>query len=183
MRYARKLYHSLRKGWQRKKRQRIKPLPYSIVPPVELYDSIKTLVINNWEEIRETGNISLLLKEKVQNPSFKLLRYCLDVWNEIRDEEIRRFDTLNKEYFRATAKVATLKINHAISQSPMDFLRLELAEGELAGLAQLEKPPTVTETKFILQGSGIDINTRTDTVEDYYTAINTHMKNVSNGKR
>jgi len=177
MRYAKRLYHLLKRKWQRKK-----SLPYSIKPDVELYDSLRTLIINNWQEIRETGNILLLLKSKIQDPPNKLIRYCLDTWDSIRNEEITKFDTLNKEYFRALAKVALIKIDYAKSQTNMDKLRLELAQGELSSLTQNEEPASISETKFILQKADIDINLRKDSVEDFYTAINYFKKTVSNGK-
>jgi len=198
---VKELFQSLKEGWQRKeiiyvpkkgkprkskderkkrmiatkKRQLIKPVPYSIFPSV--FDSIKTLVVNNWDEICETGNVFLLSKSKSQDRSNKFLRYCLDIWDSIRDQEIKKFDTLNKEYFSKIAEVAILKAQFAITQDNWDLFLLELAEDELEGITQVQgKRTNIAEVKFILQKSGIDINMRKDTVDDYYTALELHKK-------
>lgn len=176
MRYAKRLFHLLKRKWQRKK-----SLPYSISPPVELFDSIKTLIINNWDEIKDTGNIFLLSETKTQDRSNKFFRYCADTWDSIRDQEIKKFDILNKPYFSKVSEVALLNIQHAFSQDNWDLMLLTIGKRELEEFDQGEKSDT-TEVKFILQKSDININLRTDTVDDYYTAINLQKKTVSYGR-
>ena len=182
MRYVVKLFLFLKKEWLRNWRKWNDIPPKSVNPPVDLFDSIKNLVINNWDEIKDTGNIFLLSRTKTQDRSNKLFRYCLDTWDAICDQEIKKFNTLNQEYFSKIAEVAKLNIDYAISQDNWDLFLLNISKKELLEITDPSQKKQInnTEIKFILQKQGINIDMRIDTVDDFHTAIGLFKKTTAN---
>lgn len=173
------LFHLLKRKWQRKK-----PLPYSIMPPVELFDSIKTLVKDTWDEIHETGNVFLLTKAQTEQ-SRKLFNYCSDTWDSIRDQHIKKFKLSFEylQYLSKEAEVAELKIKYAISQDNWDRFLLGLAEDELAALKpSSEHDPTKEAAMLELALKKDNIDTSKISVDKYYTLLNMHNKLVANGR-
>jgi len=178
------LYRLLKKGWQRKRRAWSGKPPLSVKPPVELFDSIKSLVKDTWDEIHETGNVFLLSKTKISK-SRKSFNYCSDTWDSIRNQHIHKFglslDYL--KYLEAEAEVAEANIQYASSRSKWDKLMLDLAEGDLAGLKSIEPHDPVKETAIIeilLRKENID--TSVISVDKYYTLLGMANKLGVNGK-
>ncbi len=188
------LYHSLGEKWQlrkkRKARQRAtnkrkqsRPIPYSIMPSFELFDSIKNLVMCKWDEIHETGNISILLKTETQNATYKVLHYCRDTWDDINEQWATKFGMSFdfKAYWAKKAEVAALEIVYALSENNWDLMLMNLAKDELELIRPKGKPNSMNDALIIEKDTGIKLNLQTDSVYKFYSATKLHQKLASNG--
>lgn len=178
MRLGKRLYHLLKRKWQRKQ-----SLPYSILPPIELFDSIKTLVKDSWDEIHETGDVFILSKSTAKRTN-KIFRYCSATWDSIIDQHITKF-SMTKDYldFKAKeAEVAELKIDYAISQNNWDLLLLNVGKRELESITPKKKYDPVEEKIMLeLALKKDNIDTSIITVDKFYTMLNIGNKMVANG--
>lgn len=181
------MYQSLKEKWQlrrkRKKRQKERPLPYSINPPVELFDSIKNLVMDKWDDIHETGNYFILSQTKTQDKTRRLFNYCVDTWDDINEQWATKFGMSStfKEYWAKKAEVAELKINYALSQDNWDLTLINLAKDELESLKPKGKPDSMTDSLLIEKETGIKLNLQTDSVDRFYSASKVYQKLGANG--
>jgi hypothetical protein len=87
-------------------------LEYSL----DTYESIEDLILRIWWKIHETGDVTLLLKDKTEITD-KVIAYCSDMWDTIRNQHMDKFGITSsyKEYLNQIYKVATLKADLALS--------------------------------------------------------------------
>lgn len=159
--------------------------PKSVNPP-DVFNSIKTLVISKWWDIHETNEFTTLLKEPKKKPLIKEKFFCYDTWDEIQEQHIEEFGIpVNaQEYYRKVAKVTILRIEHSISQSPFDLLKLELAEGDLAAISIGEKQSNFKTKSIIENILGRDyIDPDKVKVIDYYHYVELAQQKQKDGQR
>ena len=136
------------------------------------YEGIDDLIIRIWWKIHETGDVTLLLKKKIEITD-KALAYCSDLWDTIRNQHIDKFGITKsyKEYLDKIYKVATLKADLALTQNRMIKTFLFLAEKELEALTT-GKAPNEYKIKAIIQNAiGRHIDPNKETVVEYYSEI------------
>tara|TARA_Y100000310_G_C20653132_1_gene800585 strand:+ start:1691 stop:2155 length:465 start_codon:yes stop_codon:yes gene_type:complete len=147
------------------------------------YTSIEDMPIYVWWQINKTGDVTLILKDKLKHTD-KVISYCSDMWDAIRDEHIEVFGMSHafEDYMRQLAKVGIKKANFAISQNGLDKTWLKIQERELKDMESVKKHNDY-KTKLILERAlGITINPKTYTVMEYYTAIQVAQENATHGR-
>ena len=143
-------------------------LEYSL----DTYESIEDLILRIWWKIHETGDVTLLLKDKTEITD-KVIAYCSDMWDTIRNQHMDKFGITSsyKEYLNQIYKVATLKADLALSQNRMLKTFLKLAELELESLT-IGKVPNEYKHKAMIQNAiGRHIDPNKETVVEYYSEI------------
>lgn len=185
MRYVARLYHLLKKGWLRKWRVwRGLPPRSTAPPPVELFDSIKNLVMDKWNDIHETNNPFILLKSGSEKTN-KIWSYCSDTWDDIRNQHIRKFGISFEysQYLAKQAEAAELKIENAEAPSKWNIMLLEFAEEELQALTPKENHDSTKEKSIIQLGLKMNfIDNAKTSVDQYYTWADLYKNMVANGK-
>ena len=143
-------------------------LEYSL----DTYESIEDLILRIWWKIHETGDVTLLLKDKTEITD-KVIAYCSDMWDTIRNQHMDKFGITSsyKEYLNQIYKVATLKADLALSQNRMLKTFLKLAELELESLASGKVPNEYKHKAMIQNAIGRHIDPNKETVVEYYSEI------------
>jgi hypothetical protein len=143
-------------------------LEYSL----DTYESIEDLILRIWWKIHETGDVTLLLKDKTEITD-KVIAYCSDMWDTIRNQHMDKFGITSsyKEYLNQIYKVATLKADLALSQNRMLKTFLKLAELELESLTSGKMPNEYKHKAMIQNAIGRHIDPNKETVVEYYSEI------------
>lgn len=143
-------------------------LEYSL----DTYESIEDLILRIWWKIHETGDVTLLLKDKTEITD-KVIAYCSDMWDTIRNQHMDKFGITSsyKEYLNQIYKVATLKADLALSQNRMLKTFLKLAELELESLTSGKVPNEYKHKAMIQNAIGRHIDPNKETVVEYYSEI------------
>jgi hypothetical protein len=143
-------------------------LEYSL----DTYESIEDLILRFWWKIHETGDVTLLLKDKTEITD-KVIAYCSDMWDTIRNQHMDKFGITSsyKEYLNQIYKVATLKADLALSQNRMLKTFLKLAELELESLTSGKVPNEYKHKAMIQNAIGRHIDPNKETVVEYYSEI------------
>lgn len=143
-------------------------LEYSL----DTYESIEDLILRIWWKIHETGDVTLLLKDKTKITD-KVIAYCSDMWDTIRNQHMDKFGITSsyKEYLNQIYKVATLKADLALSQNRMLKTFLKLAELELESLTSGKVPNEYKHKAMIQNAIGRHIDPNKETVVEYYSEI------------
>lgn len=150
------------------------------------YTSIEDMPIYVWWKINSTGDVTLVFKDKLKlkDNHVNIYGYCSDMWDAIKDEHIEVFGMSHafEDYMRQLIKVGIKRANFALSQNGLDKTWLAIEERELSDM-QSTKKHNEYKTKLMLERAlGINIDPRTYTVMEYYTAIQLAQENAAHGR-
>lgn len=150
------------------------------------YVSIDDLPIYYWWEVHETGDVTLLLKDSKFPITEKLVNYCSDLWDDLRQQHLDYVGVSQEysRYLKLIADVALAKLQHAISGDNWDLFKLELKQGELDEIKDSPKEDN-SETKALIEKhwlNGQRLDPKKITVKEYYSYIKSLQKQSANGK-
>lgn len=168
-----------------KKQSKDSKPPKSVMPP-KLFDSIKNLTVSRWWDIHETNDFSILSKEPQEKNLKKLLFYCYEPWQNIKEQYITEFGitTKSKQYYAAVSKVAILTCRFSLSQDKMDGFWLKLAKVDLEGFEKQEKQSNFKTKSIVENILGRDyIDPEKVKVIDFYHYVELAQQKAKDGKR
>lgn len=147
------------------------------------YTSIEDLPIGVWWKVNKTGDVTLLLLSE-EKQTEKVIDYCIEMWDTIRDEHIQVFGMSHafEDYLRQLNKVSIKRANFAISQNGLDKTWLAIEEKELADMMPKKQQNDYKVKLTIERALGITIDPRVYTVMEYYTAIQVAQENAAHGR-
>ena len=155
MQLLRKLYQSL-------KRQ---SLPNT-------YTKTSNLVLDIWWEIHETGNVTLLLKDKIKITQ-KVVDYCSEMWDSIKDQHISKYGMNDAyvEYLDKVYKLTALKQDYAITQDRMKKTFIAIAEKELEAITKGKQPNNSRDLWLVNSSINVSLDRFKSTVDDYFSCL------------
>lgn len=141
---------------------------------LEIYAGIDDLILRVWDDIHETGNVTLLIKNKFKLTT-SIIDYCSDLWDDIRQEQVDAFGMPQeyKEYWNLKADLAINELKYATTNNAWFLNLIKIAKSELAELEKLPKQDR-TDTKSIIEKywlNGQRIDRNVTTVKEYFSYI------------
>lgn len=141
-----------------------------------MYDSIKTLTIETWTQIHETGNILLLLK----NGFCK--RHILDAaWNKINDEYIDEFgiNETYRQYLEAKRSAIYWAIENALHKNAYNKVMQQSAMQDYETFFDGQQRAKIGEIKTNLERfMGFKLDTSKISVYDFYHYQQAYLEDI-----
>ena len=123
------------------------------VSQLDTYTSINDLIVHIWWKIHETGDVTLLIKNKFKL-SKDVLDYCERLWEDIQDQHLQKFGMPDwyAEYLEKVRILALRKINYALTQDRKLITWINIAQVDVDKLRPTKKVDNY-RTKAILEAS------------------------------
>jgi len=150
------------------------------------YKGIEDLTLAIWWEIHETGDSTLLIKTKFKATE-KILEYCSELWDNIRQQHLDAFGVPDdySNYLKAIANLADKQLQYAITNDGTDKMDLMMAEIDLKNITASRPNISNLKTKRKIElalGLRFAIDPKVVTVEEYYNDLELAQETARDGK-
>ena len=137
-----------------------------------IYDSIETLPIWNWNKIQNTSNLDFLLINK-SNKKNKYVKDLESIWLKIQNEYIDRYDVSDvyKKLIEIKSNIALHKIDFYLYNKKVARTYWRIEEIKLKDLLSDKETSFESSLIAIKRYMGFNLNPKTTTVMEYFDYI------------
>lgn len=149
------------------------------------YESISDITLAKWWKVQETGDVTLLIKNKFRLTQ-GIVDYCSNLWDDIRQEHLDAFGVPKNysKYWNLKADIAIKEMDYAISQNNWDLFLLNLGKDDLIELESQPRQSNIQAKslveKYWLNGNRID--PEVTTLEEYSNYVKLLEQSATHGK-